>query len=109
TNDNYSQCPDGETGRRNGLKNGSTVFVLSVSSLQITSTLAGCYETVSVDCQVQVAAALYVAVRDSVFHVPGDRFGVARGLALSLQQLHALLIRAVNQNGDLSSHAEGAY
>ena len=52
---------------------------------------------------------LDVTVRDSVFHVPGDGFGIARGLPLSLQQLHVFLVGAVNQNGNLSSHAERAY
>ena len=28
---------------------------------------------------------------------------------MSLQQLHVFLLGAVNQNGNLSSHAEGAY
>ncbi len=53
---------------------------------------------------------LDVTVRDSVLHVPGDGFGVARGFALSLEQLHAFLVAflagAVNENGYLASHAE---
>src|SRR5947209_4838583 len=44
-----------------------------------------------------------------MFHVPGDRFGVAGRFPLSLKQLHVSLVRAVNQNGNFSSHAERAY
>jgi hypothetical protein len=50
-----------------------------------------------------------VTIRDSVFHIPNDGFGIARSLSLSLDQLHIFLVGAVNQNGNLSSHAERAY
>ena len=50
-----------------------------------------------------------VAVRDSVFHVPCDGFGISRCLALSLEQLHVFLVGTVNQDWNLSSHTERAH
>ena len=44
-----------------------------------------------------------------MLHVPGNGFGIARGFALSLEQLHVFLVGTVNQNGNFASHAERAY
>src|SRR5438477_3368174 len=52
---------------------------------------------------------LNVSVWDSVFHVPGDGYRVARGFPYSLQQLHIFMVGAVNQNRNFSAHAERAY